>query len=362
MEERQSLLNQIEGTIRMANKSIRETTFAYLASCVPSEVLKPIRTVVLTGVGDDYFAAMAARPLFENTESGTPCGCVAETQEALYFSRYRNRYEDGWHPVLTKSTLLVAISTSGSDSMTVEALRRLNEKGGKTVAVTNDIYGPVAAAAQYVVDMNACGLNPENKLSAFTAAALCAMMFGMHFSVVKGRLPARCALAQQEAMAGYVNAFSGKTMTGLKEIAAAIASEWKKIGVEYVDVVADGYEFPAAQVGAARVIDSRAAMAMVDDNEDWNHIPFWTRNPDRVGTVLFANSGSTSFGRSVENADTFTALGRKLVVITDAETDVFPESAAVVVLPKSQYRWAVPLMCHLPLSLIAADMTMTGGY
>lgn len=352
--ERSLLLPQIKNTIESLNELNRATTFESFSHCVSEEMLKPIMYVVLTGCGSSYQAAMAARALYEDTNSGTACGSIATTQRALYFSRYRNA-QRGWHPVLTKRTLLAAISVSGNTDRTIEAVNQINSKGGNTVAFTSDRCAQIARMAHYTVPLNISGASNGGEIDDYSTTTFTAMLFGMYFSMLKGRLTPSNAETQRFALMQYINSFVGKPMWEMEEAAWKIAQDWKSAGVEYVDVVADGYEFAAAQFGADRMVGSAGLIAMVDDNEDWNHIPFWTKNPERVGTVLFANSSSPSFGRSVENAFVFDTFGRKLVVITDGPvSDQFPESATVIELPRPAFRWALPLMEHLPMSYIAA--------
>lgn len=349
------LLPQIKNIVNTFNELHRTITLESFSHCVPKEILKSTMFVSMTGCGCSYQAVQAARELYEDTDNGTACGYVASTQPALYLSRFFDT-QKGWRSALPHRSLLAAISVSGNTDMTIEAVKKMNEAGGSTIAFTGDSFSEIANTAQYMIPLPAPG-GQSGEIVDYSTAAFAAMLFGMYFSTMKGRLSPANAETQKDALMQYINSFVGKTMCEMEETAQKIAEDWKSSGVEYVDVVADGNEFAAAQFGADRLVSTAGLIAMVDDNEDWNHIPFWTRNPEKVGTILFANSSSPSFGRSVENASVFDAFGRKLVVITDAAVaDQFPESATVIQLPKPAFRWALPLMEHLPMSYIAAFM------
>ena len=353
-KEGKLLLPQIRNTVNLLNELNRTTTFESFANNVPEEILKSIMFVILTGCGSSYQAAKAAQALYEDTNDGTACGYVASTQQALYLDRFYDM-QKGWRSALQHKTMLTAISISGKTNRTIEAVKQLNNRGANTIAITGDLDSEIARTACFTIPMHLSGEQCSGEITDYTAATFTAMLFGMYFSVMKGRLTLSNAEIQRTALMQYVNSFVGKTMYELEETAQKVAQDWKSSGMEYVDVVADGYEFPAAQFGTDRLVGPSGFLAMLDDNEDWNHIPFWTRNPERVGTVLFANTSSPSFSRSVENAEVFSAFGRKLVVITDGPVaNQFPESATVIQLPKPKFRWAVPLMEHLPICYIAA--------
>lgn len=356
MNNERNMLDQLRCTIDLMNETAGRISFQSFSDCIPDSVIKNIMFVTLTGNGSGFQAAQAARALFEDTNSGNLCGSVAETQLALYFNRFSEN-QKGWRSPLMRRTLLVAIDYDGVAGETAGAVKRMNQRGGNTVAVTSDVMGELAREAQYVVPL----AKPEytyGTTDKYNVQTLTAMMLGLYFSMVKGRLSAANADTHRRSIMHYINSFSGEAMHAMEEKTQKIAEDWKNTGVEYADIVADGYEFTPAQFGADRLVDQGGIIAMLDDTEDWNHIPFWTQDPEKVGTVLFANTSSPSFGRSIENACVYTAFERKLVIITDSEEKgLFPESAEVISLPKPSFRWALPVMQHLPLAYIAAFLS-----
>ena len=109
---------------------------------VPDELLKKIRKVILTGCGDSYFAGIAAVPAFKKY-----AGAFASSFEAVRCidaARYLE-YEKGQED----ATLVVAVSASGSPVRVMEALRRANQKGCHTLAVTNIPDSRAAKEAEY---------------------------------------------------------------------------------------------------------------------------------------------------------------------------------------------------------------------
>lgn len=347
-------IQDIKNSIDLLNELNQKTTFELFSQCVPKEMLKSIMFVVLSGCGANFQTAQAARVLFEDTKKGTPCGSVATVQRPLYVSRFRNR-DKGWHPVLTKRTLFTAFSTSGESEEIITATEKLNDNGGNTIAFTQNSTSRLAGTAQYTVPIARDSREDHTVISDYISSTFTAMMFGLYFSMIKGRITEADAKNQRDSLMRYINSFAGRTMSNMEKITKKIAEDWKESGVEYVDVVADGSEFATARFVTDLMVKNTGLIAMVDDTEDWNHIPFWTKAPERVGTILFANSTSPSFSRAVENAEVYEAFERKLVVVTDAEdTSCFPESATVIKLPKSEYRWGYQLMEHLAIDYLTA--------
>ncbi len=353
-KENCNLLCQLRQTTALFNELDRMVSFESFESYISKDELKSIMFVVLTGSGDDYQAARAARALFEITSNGTGCGSVVEVQRSLYLSRYYD-LQKGWRAQLPNRTLMAAISSCGSSDSVAEAVEKFAARKGETMAFTDDIGSALACSAKHTIPLCKLENFEDGDIKNYSISAFTAMLFGLYFSTAKGRLTAAQAQAHKSAAMRYINSFTGSVMKDIEKKAHDIAAEWKSCGVKYVDVVADGIEASCAQFGADRLIKSADMIAMLDDNEDWNHIPFWTKNPECVGTILFANSSSPSFSRSIENAEVYDAFSRKLVIITDTDDcSVFPESAQVFSMPKPEFRWMLPLTEHLPVDYIAA--------
>ena len=84
-----------------------------------------IRRVVLVGCGDSLAVMIAARQALE-TALGVPC----EPMQSLEFAYYHADLVDG-------GTAVIALSSSGETTRTVEALLVAQHRGSYTVALTN---------------------------------------------------------------------------------------------------------------------------------------------------------------------------------------------------------------------------------
>lgn len=92
--------------------------------------------------GTSYHAGLIAKNLIE-AWSRIPC----EVEVASEF-RYRN-------PIITPSTLVVAVSQSGETADTLAAIRDARIKGAKVFGITNVVGSPVARESDGVIYIKA---------------------------------------------------------------------------------------------------------------------------------------------------------------------------------------------------------------
>ena len=102
------------------------------------EELDLIDRVYVIACGTSYHAGLIAKNLIEGW-ARIPC----EVEAASEF-RYRN-------PIITPSTLVVAVSQSGETADTLAAIRDARIKGGKVFGITNVVGSPVARESDGVI-------------------------------------------------------------------------------------------------------------------------------------------------------------------------------------------------------------------
>ena len=179
------LLQQVKNSVKDLEEIAEKETFEFLEKCVPYEVVKGIGNVYITGCGDSYCAAIAAKPVFENADTSTLTGMVPGTPTKalrnIDFSRYFNTY-GGWNPLTLDRNALLVISISGSPARVNEAAIRINEHGGTSIAFTGNEEGKLAHNCKYVVPMivKDYGLTPN--VSSYYSSIYSLMMFGFYMS------------------------------------------------------------------------------------------------------------------------------------------------------------------------------------
>lgn len=105
---------------------------------LPFEELNLIDRVYVIACGTSYHAGLIAKNLIEGW-ARIPC----EVEAASEF-RYRN-------PIITPTTLVVAVSQSGETADTLAAIRDARIKGGKVFGITNVVGSPVARESDGVI-------------------------------------------------------------------------------------------------------------------------------------------------------------------------------------------------------------------
>ena len=102
------------------------------------EELNLVDRVCVIACGTSYHAGLIAKNLIEGW-ARIPC----EVEAASEF-RYRN-------PIITPTTLVVAVSQSGETADTLAAIRDARIKGGKVFGITNVVGSPVARESDGVI-------------------------------------------------------------------------------------------------------------------------------------------------------------------------------------------------------------------
>ena len=359
-----ALLTQIRNAAETVISMSETFTFEYIASKVPAEDMKDIEHIYLTGCGDSYCIGIAAQPCFSNELSHTGKKYPflhAEAVRNIEFTRYLNTYS-GWDPEEARKSLVCDVSITGSPVRPREALARMNELGGKSVAFTDNEASEFAKIAKYAVRLGVPqnyykpGITDEEcpGMTSYIAGAYAVMMFGLYINVCKGYLTMEEAMEQRQGAIDYAKSFTDEVVDKIDAAAFELAKKWEENGFDVMDFVSEEQEFATAFFGSAKMVESFGAITSNDDAEDWCHISFFNRRPKNMATVLVANESSRSFSRDVETVGVMDAIKRPVMVVTDSETQEFPGSVCVFRTPKPKYRWANALLQHLPIDFVAA--------
>jgi glucosamine--fructose-6-phosphate aminotransferase (isomerizing) len=353
------LLRQIRAVADTVEHMGRNITAEFLEKKIPAEICRTTNRVILTGCGDSYCAAIAAKPLFENIETAVTTGMVAgtrtEAMRCIEFTRYYDTYRGFW---LDKGNrvipLVCGVSISGTVKRVIEAMERTNYHGGISAAFTDNIESDLAKSAKYIVKLSVPPTNPAPNVTTYIASTYALTQMGLHYSTAKSQLKQTDADEQTKAMLRYAAKYTAEVMGQIEDQAYRISQEWIKAGVDLMDFVGDGADYATAFFGSAKMVESFGGLTTNDDSEGWNHINYFNRTPAKAGTFVVANVSSPSYSRLCETIHTAAALGRPTVVITDGDKYDFPPGAEVFVLPKAEYRWCNPIMQHIPMDYIAA--------
>ena len=140
----------------------------------PAE-LNLVDRVYIIACGTSYHAGLIAKNLIESW-ARIPC----EVEVASEF-RYRN-------PIITPTTLVVAVSQSGETADTLAAIRPARVKGAKVFGITNVVGSPVARESDGVIYTKANKEIAVASTKSFLGQVVSLTLLAMLLAQVKGKL------------------------------------------------------------------------------------------------------------------------------------------------------------------------------
>lgn len=299
--------------------------------------------VVLVGAGDSLAVMIGARQALE-TALGVPC----EAMQSLEFAYYRAA-------LIGSGTAVIALSSSGETTRTVEALLIAQDAGAYTVALTNTPGSTLETEADLALTLVATrvGWPTQSSTAALALLLELAVRIAERASTDEGgplqdvgRL--RAALdAMPDAMAAVLD--------GLDAPVAAIAR--REVTSSTVLFSGAGPNLAAAIVGAAKVKECTPLHALEIQVEEYHH--YNSQKADEP-LVLLVPSGP-SVPRAVDTGtDAHRWGGRLYVVTTEGETAfdaLHPEGLLTVpAVPEA----LSPLLYLLPAQLVGYHLGLAG--
>jgi glucosamine--fructose-6-phosphate aminotransferase (isomerizing) len=280
---------------------------------VADRLTSGVRRVVLVGCGDSLAVMVAARQALESM-LGVPCEAV----QSLEFAYYQAGLVDA-------DTAVIAVSSSGETTRTVEALLVAQNRGSYTVAITNTAGSTLQNEASTALKIEATRVGWPTQSS---TAAL-ALLLELAIRIGERRVPAEAAPLRTafdplpEVMA--------RVLTRIDPLIAGIADAEVAEGVLTVLFSGAGPNLATAVVGAAKVKECTTLHAVEIQVEEYHHY-----NSQKAGEplFLFAPSGP-SVPRAVDTGrDALRWGGRLYVVTTDGERAFDDSGGRIISLPE----------------------------
>jgi glucosamine 6-phosphate synthetase-like amidotransferase/phosphosugar isomerase protein len=310
----------IQATIRQ-NAAILDSIAERLAA--------GIRRVVLVGCGDSLAVMIAARQALESM-LGVPC----EPMQSLEFAYYHAGLAD-------EDTAVIALSSSGETTRTVEALLMARHRGSYTVALTNTAGSILQTEADTSLKIEA------TRVGWPTQSSTAAMALLLELAIRSGerRVPAQAAAlgVAFDELPGVM----AQVLDRIDPLIAAIADDEVAAGVQTVLFSGGGPNLASAIVGAAKVKECTTLHAIEIQVEEYHHY-----NSQKADEPLFllAPSGPT-VPRAVDTGrDALRWGGRLYVVTTEGERAFDDLGGRLITLPPVPEPLS-PLLYLLPAQL-----------
>ncbi len=301
-----------------------------------------IQKIVLTGCGDSYAAALAAKGAFENL---THLSC--EVVPAIELSRGYPVHKLGFAPY---SPLVIAVSNSGSVVRVAEAIRYARKHGAFTLGVTGKRDSLLGTSVDRIMDLNIPSFDAAPGTRSYMVSVMSLLLIAIRIGEVRGCYTMDTAmdmrwdmLEQAKQLAALLPDMCRKTHS--------IAEKWQKM--EAFDFAGTGMDYAAGWFGCAKIYEALGKYAMHINSEEWLHMNFFMRNVDKIGTVILANTENPAMSRNKELIRFAHDLTRPLLVITDGDAADFEVDTNYVKVPKSKYAFNMALTQYAPICLLA---------
>jgi glucosamine--fructose-6-phosphate aminotransferase (isomerizing) len=311
------------------------------------EELRTIDKVVVVGCGTAYHSGLLAKYAIEHWTR-----LPVEVELASEF-----RYRD---PVLTRDTLVVAVSQSGETADTLEAVRHARDQRSRVLAVCNTNGSQIPRESDAVVYMHAGPEIGVASTKAFLAQVVANYLVGLALAQARGVKYADEVQREFEAMARIPDAITETLgrMQPVRDLAKEISDS------RAVLYLGRHVGYPVALEGALKLKELAYMHAEGFAAGELKHGPIALIEEGLPVVVITPSPGLRPLLHSklVSNIREIQARGaRTIVICEDGDTTVAPFADTLIELPPTPVLLQ-PLVATVPLQILAADIARCRGY
>ena len=306
------------------------------------EELNLIDRVYIIACGTSYHAGLIARNLIEGW-ARIPC----EVEVASEF-RYRN-------PIITPTTLVVAVSQSGETADTLAAIRDARVKGARVFGITNVVGSPVARESDGVIYTKANKEIAVASTKSFLGQVVSLTLLAMLLAQVKGKLKTnqvKLLFRELADTAEQVESILQDT-SAIEEAAAACKDATSALFVGRGMGEAISYE------GALKLKEISYLHAEAYAAGEMKHGPIALI--DEGFPVIAVATKSPVYDKLISNLQESKARGAKIVAIaTEGDEDIKRYADHVIYIPKVRDAFTA-ITASVPLQLFARAIAVLRG-
>lgn len=336
MEQPDSVRNALRG--RLDHK----TGDAHLGGLnINDTQLRKIDSMILTGMGTAYNAAMLGEYMLENI-----AGIGTEAENAAEF-RYKN-------PVVRKNTLGVAVSQSGETADTLAAISELKQRGAKTLGIINVVGSTVARTVDGGIYQHA---GPEISVAstkAFTSQVTVMALLTLHLARLRNMSASegKRILKELEAIPEKIKMVLATSLL-IKDVAKKYAG--------YRDFLYLGrnYQYPVALEGALKLKEISYIHAEGYSAAEMKHGPIALI--DSQFPSVFIAPKDAVYEKTISNMMEIKARkGPILAIATKGDNKIKEIADDVIYVPEAP-DWLLPMITVVPLQLLAYYIALERG-
>lgn len=304
------------------------------------EELNLIDRVYVIACGTSYHAGLIAKNLIEMW-ARIPC----EVEAASEF-RYRN-------PIITPSTLVVAVSQSGETADTLAAIRDARIKGAKVFGITNVVGSPVARESDGVIYTKANKEIAVASTKSFIGQVVSLTLLSLLLAQVKGKLTTgqvRMLFRELGDTAEQIQWIFDTQAEAVHEAALACKDAHSAL------FVGRGMGAAIAHEGALKLKEISYLHAEAYAAGEMKHGPIALIDPGFP--VIAVTTKSPTYDKTVSNLKECEARGAKIIVVaTEGDKDIKHIADHVIYIPPVRDAFC-PITATVPLQLLAREVAI----
>ena len=309
--------------------------------------LREIEKIIIVACGTAFHAGLLAKYAIEHW-SNIPC----EVELASEF-----RYRD---PILTRSTLVIAISQSGETMDTLMAVRHAREQQSPVLAICNVNGSSIPRASDAVVYTHAGPEIAVASTKAFLTQLVACYLVALYLAQVRGIMYGEeigAILAQLQQMPAAVDQVL-HTMEPVRAVARELAGE------RCVLFLGRHVGFPVALEGALKLKELAYMHAEGFAAGELKHGPIALIEPGLPVVVLVpSRRGRRALhDKIVSNIQEIRARGARTIVIAEEGDDVVGPFADTLIEVPAVPTLLQPLVTTVPLQVFACELAAAKGH
>ena len=307
------------------------------------EELNLIDRVYVIACGTSYHAGLIAKNLIESW-ARVPC----EVEAASEF-----RYRD---PIITPTTLVVAVSQSGETADTLAAIRDARIKGAKVFGITNVVGSPVARESDGVIYTKANKEIAVASTKSFIGQVVSLTLLALLLAQVKYRLTAgqvRMLFHELGDTAEMIQRILDTQTEAVHEAAVACKDAQSAL------FVGRGMGSAISCEGALKLKEVSYLHAEAYAAGEMKHGPIALIDPGFP--VIAVTTKSPTYEKTVSNLKECEARGAKIIVIaTEGDEEIAKIADHVIWVPNVRDAFS-PIVATVPLQLLAREVALLRG-
>ena len=304
--------------------------------------IKRISNIVILACGTAYHAGLVGKYLIERFTK------IPVTVDLSSEFRYRK-------PILSKNTIVIAISQSGETADTLAAVKEAKGKGARILSICNVVGSSLTRISDGVLYTYAGPEIGVASTKAYTAQLAILYLLSFYIAEKKGLLKKR------------VKRFLIKEFRGVPEILQAILKKQddiKKLAGKHLNFGSFLYlgrnlNFPTALEGALKLKEISYIPAEGYAAGEMKHGPIALI--DEYRAVVCIAPDSAIYEKMVSNIQEICARkGKVIIVATKGDRDIKRFTKEVIYVPKTDELFS-PIVTVLPLQLLAYYIAVKRG-